>query len=124
VQYSDLPQGEEIVRSSAATQIGYGLSLALMPEERYIGHMPAMGGPSSCRVFVTAADHPDAVPCGDSVRTIVASLLQYLHATEEGAESARMPEDKPRPLSQKGWSIRKATIDGCPAAIATAIWLD
>ena len=124
MQYLDLPPGKEIVRSADTTQIGYALALALMPERRYVGHMPAMGGPSSCRVFVSAADHPDAVRCGDSVEAITTSLLQYLSQKGEGVESARMPEDKPHPESRKGWSIQSTTIDDCPAAIATAVWLN
>lgn len=122
MQYSDLSLGEEIVRSGSITDIGYGLALALMPGERYVANMRALDGPSSCCVFLTEL-HPEAQSCSDGVRDIVRNLLSYLHPTQEGAEPARMPEDKPHSGSRKGWSIQKTTINGYPAAIATAVWL-
>lgn len=75
------------------------------------------GGSGSMRIFLQE-------PYGGSISSPLTSPNEIAHELMRFAHSeARYPES-PSPESNKGWRIRSVTIEGHPAAIAEAVWVD
>ena len=121
--YADLPESTELVRSRREGDLTDAISLAIGPATECIRLAIAANGPSSCRVFMTARG--EGVFLDPSCRRppeIAAELMRY-STPRIGVETARLPEPRPED-TEPGWAIRKIIVNGHPAAVATAVWVE